>query len=273
MSTDNRDDRMAGPPVGDIDVPDVVRELANGQPIMPVWENQLGGLTFRLGDGETRRFVKWAATGSGVDLAAERDRLMWAGPYLRVPEVLDFGTDADQSWLVTAGLAGESAASSRWKAEPAVAARAIGVQLRAVHDALPVETCPFSRSVETRLATGGREPSDELLSAPDWRPDFRGVTVREALRRVAEVPPIDALVVCHGDPCAPNTLITADGRPAGVVDLGSMGVADRWADIAVATWSADWNFGPGWQQALLDGYGIDADPERTEYYRLLWELG
>lgn len=273
MSTDDRADRMAGPPAADIAVPDVVQSLAHGEPITPVWENKLGGRTFRLGDGATGRFVKWATAGSGLDLAAERDRLVWAGPYLRVPEVLDFGTDADQSWLVTAGLDGESAVSARWKAEPAVAAHAIGVQLREVHDFLPVADCPFSRSVESRLAAGGREPSDELLPAPDWRPDFRGVTVREALHRVADVPPIDELVVCHGDPCAPNTLIADDGQPAGIVDLGSMGVADRWADIAVATWSADWNFGPGWQQTLLNGYGIDADPERTAYYRLLWELG
>lgn len=33
-----------------------------------------------------------------------------------------------------------------------------------------------------------------------------------------------------------------------------------------------WNYGPGWEQAVLDAYGIEADPERTGYYRLLWDL-
>ncbi len=65
----------------------------------------------------------------------------------------------------------------------------------------------------------------------------------------------------------------ADGSWAGHVDFGSLGVADRWADLAIATWSADWNYGPGWQERLLDAYGIDAgDEERTSYYRLLWDL-
>ena len=48
-------------------------------------------------------------------------------------------------------------------------------------------------------------------------------------------PPIDQLVVCHGDACAPNTLIDSDGSCSGHVDLGTLGIADRWADLAIAT--------------------------------------
>jgi kanamycin kinase len=58
-------------------------------------------------------------------------------------------------------------------------------------------------------------------------------------------------------------------RPQGCADLGDLGVADRWADLAVATW----NYGPGWETPLLDAYGIAPDPARTCYYRLLWDLG
>lgn len=57
------------------------------------------------------------------------------------------------------------------------------------------------------------------------------------------------------------------------MDLGSLGVADRWADLAVATWATQWNYGPGWERPLLDAYGIAPDPGRIRYYRLLWDLG
>jgi kanamycin kinase len=50
-------------------------------------------------------------------------------------------------------------------------------------------------------------------------------------------------------------------------------VGDRWSDLAVATWSLSWNFGPGWEDTLLEAYGVDPDPVRTAYYRLLWDLG
>ena len=51
-----------------------------------------------------------------------------------------------------------------------------------------------------------------------------------------------------------------DGHWSGHVDLGLLGTADRWADLAVATWSTEWNYGPGWEQLLLDAYGIAPTP-------------
>ena len=53
---------------------------------------------------------------------------------------------------------------------------------------------------------------------------------------------MDRLVVCHGDACAPNTLIADNGTCSGRTDLGAMGVADGWADLAIATWSTVWNY-------------------------------
>jgi len=60
--------------------------------------------------------------------------------------------DASGSWLVTGALPGTNAVSERWKAEPASAVAAIGAGLRVLHAALPVAACPFSWSVEDRLA-------------------------------------------------------------------------------------------------------------------------
>jgi len=69
----------------------------------------------------------------------------------------------------------------------------------------------------------------------DWSAASRLSTLTPARRaRVGEPPPVDQQVVCHGDACAPNTLIDDDGTRVGHVDFGSLGVADRWADLAVA---------------------------------------
>ena len=81
-------------------------------------------------------------------------------------------------WLHTAALPGRSAVDPHWVARPRTATRAIGAGLRLLHDALPVADCPFG--------------------PPSWVP--------------ADAPPADRLVVCHGDACAPNTLIADDGR-------------------------------------------------------------
>lgn len=239
-------------------VPAVVLRLAAGRPIRWVWENELGGQTFRIGEGPGAAYLKWLPPHPEFDVVAEAARLRWVDGRVPVPRVLDHGEDGPHSWLLTAALPGTSSVDRRWQAEPLLAARAIGTGLRLLHDRLPVRDCPFS-----------------------WQPPDR--TTDDTL--LAQTPPVDRLVVCHGDACAPNTLLAEDGSYCGTVDLGRMGVADRWADLAVAGDSLDWNFAAGGrfaprdatvtgtelEAALLDAYGIDPDPVRTAYYRLLWD--
>ena len=245
--------RVSGFPTVAVDVPGPVRRAAGGRSVTPVWVNGEGGLTFQLGSGRQRRFAKWAPAGTPLPLRAEAERCRWAVSYTAVPRVLEFGEDTDGAWLVTEGLPGENAITARWKAEPRRAAVVAGQGLRRLHDTLPVSECPFDWSVTTRLAAA----EDAGLSAA----------------ALQDPPPEDTKVVCHGDPCVPNTLIDDSGRCSGIVDLGSLGVADRWADIAVATMSLDWNYGPGWQETFLEAYGIAVDHGRTTYYRDLWNLG
>lgn len=226
-------------PTSPVPVPDVVVAIAAGRSVEAVWVNELGGVTFGIGEPGgpahlAAEYVKVYPAEHAALLLDEEQRLRWAGRYAAVPDVLAAGV----GWLHTAGLPGRSAVDPRWADAPSVAARAIGRGLRRLHDALPVAECPFGR--------------------PSWVP--------------AETPPADRLVVCHGDACAPNTLLADDGMFAAHVDLGDLGVADRWADLAIATMSLDWNYGPGdFEAELLQAYGVRPDPERIAYYRRAWD--
>jgi len=222
-----------------------------------VWVNEEGGVTFRVGDGV--EFIKVAKVDT-AHFTDEARRLRWAACYLAVPQVLgcgldkglDHAPDGDWAWLRTAGLRGLSAVHPRWLASPDVAVQSIGAGLRTLHDRLPVRSCPFDWSAAGRLR----------VLAPARR------------ARVGEPPPVDELVVSHGDACSPNTLIDDDGRCCGHVDLGSLGVADRWADLAVATLSLGWNYpGRAWDAEFFAAYGVEPDPLRIDYYRRLWQAG
>lgn len=232
-------------------VPARLRELAGDARLEPVWANAIGGLTFRARADDGIRYLKHAPLNAETSMAAEAERMRWAAAFTPVPQVLAVGADDTVEWLVTAELPGRSAVDPRWIAEPETAVRAIGSGLRALHDALPVDGCPFVWGVPARLANAAA----------------RGIEVPSGLR---EAPPVDRLVVCHGDACSPNTLVGDDGGCSGHVDLGALGVADRWADIAVATMSVGWNYGPGWEDAFLEAYGVEPDPVRMTYYRDLW---
>ena len=122
-----------------------------------------------------------------------------------------------------------------------------------------------------RIAAGLRAihsiPIDDFPS--DWISEVWVGRTPESLRLR---PPLDRPVLVHGDACAPNTLISSAGEWSGNVDFGDLGVGDRWADLAVASLSFDWNFGEGHQDELFDAYGIEPDRDRTRYYRALWHL-
>src|SRR5688572_7920775 len=99
-------------------VPEPVARLARDAELTPVWANELGGLTFRTGDG---RFIKYGPRNPETTMAGEAERLEWAGRYIRVPDVVEVGGDDDHEWLVTRAIPGRSAVDPRWLAEPATA--------------------------------------------------------------------------------------------------------------------------------------------------------
>jgi kanamycin kinase len=262
---------LAGPAETDVDLPPSVRDLIGGRPYEVVWVNQVGGLTVAVGWPVTT-YVKWAPRDSPVDLGDEVARLAWASAYSPVPEVITTGADGDGAWMITRALAGDNAVSARWKAEPARAARALGEGLRTLHESLPVASCPYDWRAATRLALAVARDHAGTLDWSDFARDFPGVAPATALGALSRVPTED-LVVCHGDACAPNTLLDGDGRWVAHVDVGRLGVGDRWADLAVAAWSTEWNYGPGFAATVYDAYGVAPDLDKITYYRMLWEVG
>ena len=96
-------------PTGPVEIPALVHSfLGDRDAPIPVWRNELGGLTFRAGD----RYLKWNPLGNGIDLEVERARLTWVGDRHPVPRVLDLGRDDYGQLLVTAALDGTSAVAT-----------------------------------------------------------------------------------------------------------------------------------------------------------------
>lgn len=250
------------------DTPDPIAvDLAAGKPLELAWYNEIGGVTWRIGGGES--YVKVGPPHEEFQPAAESERLEWlAARGIAVPRVLDLGECDGRTWMHTVGLPGTNAIECQ--DDPVATVAALGRGLRRFHDALPVEECPFTFSVESRVRRRGLTDFDD-------------------------VPPLD-LVVCHGDACNPNFLVewvTSPSTPSprssargtqdpreervegalevtGYVDLGLCGVADRWADLVMAVGSLAWNF-PGVDgRVLLDAYGVEQAPEKFAFYDALW---
>jgi kanamycin kinase len=230
-------------------------------------------VTWRLRSprGEVR-YLKVSRLGQELALGEERRRMEWAAPYLPVPAVLRYASDEAQEWLLTAALPGADATASPLRHEPARLVPMLARGLRRLHEALPAAACPFDSRLDGALRLARRRVADGLATAGDLHADHGGITPAEALSRLEALRPDgEDLVVCHGDYCLPNALVTERGV-AGYVDLGKLGVADRWWDLAVATWSVTWNLGPGWEDLFLAAYGLPRDARRVAFYRLLYDL-
>lgn len=238
-----------------------------------VWQYGADSVTYRLDgvEGETH-FLKLARPGGYPSLDDESKRMTWAADYLSVPHVLECDSNRDACWLLTQGLNGLDATNAIWSGSPERLVRVLAAGLREFHGA-PVTKCPFDFRLDSALAHARQRVTSGLVNpARDFHDEFGHLSAEGAMRVLEQTrPESESVVVCHGDYCLPNLLIE-DWRPTGYVDLGELGIADSWWDLAVATWSVTWNLGPEYEDLFLSEYGVARDQNRIAFYRLLYDL-
>jgi kanamycin kinase len=246
--------------------------------VAPGWTPELayrlvaGLTTWRLrGPDGAVRFAKVDTTGAYPSLRAESERMVWAVAYLPVPVVVALEEFGGTTVLLTEALPGPDATDSVWHDDLPGLVHAMGQGLRRFHEAVGEEWCPFRFDLDRALDHVERRVEAGAI-AGDFHDIHAHLSAETGLALLHETRPDDEdLVVCHGDYCAPNVLLE-DGRVTGYVDLGELGVADRWWDVAVGAWSAGWNFGVEHEARFYEGYGIEPDPGRIRFYRLLYDL-
>jgi kanamycin kinase len=229
--------------------------------------------TWRLeGPGAAGRYAKVAPRPLAGALRREAERAIWAVAYLPVPRVVALEEADGVAVLVTESLPGRDGTDPAWRSDLPGHVRAFGRGLRAFHEAVGDEWCPWRFDAGIALEHVAARVGAGVVDATDFHPEHAHLGAEAALAElVAGAPESEDLVVCHGDYCVPNVLLE-DGAVTGYVDLGALGVADRWWDIAVGSWSTRWNFGEELEPLFYEGYGIEADPDRIRFYRLLYDL-
>jgi streptomycin 3"-kinase len=241
----------------------------------PVTTGESGATVFR--DEDATRYAKCVPAAEAAVLKAEHDRVEWlADQDVPGPRVLDRHSGEAGALLVTSAVPGVPA-DQLSAADLRVAWTHIAEAVRGLHE-LPARRCPFYRGLDTMVAMArdvvGRNavnpeflpveqqhtPPDELLARLE--PEVARMLAREATDTV----------VCHGDLCLPNIVVDAETlKVAGFIDLGRLGSADRYADLALLlanareTWEDE-------DQALAadtlfaDWYGLALDRDRLRFY-------
>ena len=238
----------------------------------PAWTYDDVVTTWRLERAGETRYLKVKRSDATVTLRREADAMRWAGAYVRTPDVLEDGSADGLDWLLTAEMAGASAITDEWRADPEWLVPIVARGLRAFHEALPVADCPFRFTVRDAIAVARARAADGRETWDDMHEVHKHMTVAEAVARLEATAPVhEDLVVCHGDYCYPNMFLEGD-EVTGYLDLGELGVADRWWDIAIGMWSTTWNVGPGYEELFASSYGIAVDHDKLAYFRLQYDL-
>ncbi|MEV0776774.1 APH(3'') family aminoglycoside O-phosphotransferase [Streptomyces sp. NPDC050433] len=241
----------------------------------PVTDGESGASVFRSADGS--RYAKCVPADAVTSLEEERERVDWlSGQGVPGPRVLDWRVSPDAVCLMTSTVAGVPADQVS-APELRAAWERIADAVRHLHD-VPTRQCPFSRDLSRMFATARDVVTRDAVN-PEFLPEDQQTTPADEL--LARLVPQLAqrltqeaaeTVVCHGDLCLPNIVLDPESLDvAGFIDLGRLGRADPYADIALLlansreTW-ADERAANSADQAFAERYGIVLDRDRERFY-------
>jgi kanamycin kinase len=261
---------------GSTSLPSELRPRFEGWTATVAWAWHDRITTWRLDREGQSRFLKVLPLGHYPSLGDERERMEWAKGRIPVPEVLDYGREDTREWMLTEALPGRD--GTHFTKDPELLVPLLAEGMRMIHEA-DSSGCPFDFRLDAALAHIRRRlESGVFAEGYEVHDEFKHFSFPDAVSWLDEHrPDTEDVVLCHNDYCVPNIITDTLAGPGeaiitGFVDLGEMGLADRWCDLAVASWSLDWNCGPGWQPLFFETYGIEPDHERITYYRLMYDL-
>ncbi|WP_413797072.1 APH(3'') family aminoglycoside O-phosphotransferase [Streptomyces iranensis] len=245
---------------------------------VPVTVGESGAAVFRSTD--TTRYAKCVPAADAAELKAEHDRVAWlSGQGVPVPRVLDWHSGDAGTCLVTSAVSGvpadQVAAGDLWRSWERIAD-----VVRRLHE-VSVAECPFRRDLDAMVSVARDIVARDAVN-PEFLPvEQQQIPTAELLGRLTRQIPrlreqgVADTVVCHGDLCLPNIILDPQTLDvSGFIDLGRLGPADRYADLALLlanareTWT-DEERARAVDVALAERYGMALDHERLRFYHHL----
>lgn len=255
--------------------PSALAELADDAIWTPIETGESGGTVWRLRwpNGDLA-YLKHGLGRVADAIADETARLRWCRDRLPVPSIRSSFYTPCEAWLLTDAVPGLTGDKLLLR-DPAALSKIVrdcAALMRRFH-ALPIDDCPFDASHYVRLAQASMNVDGGLVDEDDFDVDHAGWSAAAMMTEtVSLTPQWVERVVTHGDFSLGNILFDPLGRMTGCIDVGRLGIADPYQDIAVL-WQNLREFECGAEVILLKELGISqVDEQRLQFHRCLDEL-
>ncbi|MEE2915913.1 MAG: APH(3') family aminoglycoside O-phosphotransferase, partial [Pseudomonadota bacterium] len=235
-----------------------------------------GGVIHRLTRaGAPSLYLKHGTDAVAAAIVDEAVRLRWLQGRVPAARPVAFADEDGAAWLLTIGVAGRT--GDAWLDHdsallPVIVAAFAGF-LTQLH-ALPVDDCPFEAGAALRLAAARRRVGAGEVDVEDFADDHLGWDAERMLAHTEALydPDLHQRVVTHGDFSLGNLLMDERGHVTGCIDVGLLGVADPYQDIAILCANLG-ELDPAAERAFLDAIGVASpDRQRMAFHRCLDEL-
>lgn len=209
----------------------------------------------------------------------------WLDNRIPIPFLNEYCVEEELAFTLMSKAKGEMLCSKENMAHPEAIIKAVACGLKILWE-INVDDCPYTTSrLEERLKRAEYNVLNGLVDLENVEPETFGPNgfknPEELLEWLKSNRPEEDIVLTHGDFCLPNIFVKAEEISC-FIDLGKMGPADRWQDIAIAIRSLDHNFNGKYTdgkkiydfkpQMLIDELGVVWNEEKYRYYILLDEL-
>lgn len=244
---------------------------------------ELEPVTIGMSGNEVFRFKRRSGHYSYLKVSPNRDdedfyreflRLQFLEDKLPVPVVQGYSMDDHHTYLILSEVPGRMSCEPEFGRDMKSLVRALAEGMRMIHEVSTAD-CPLDQTIDMQITRAIRRTEAGLVDASEFDARFKGKSAQEALFYLrTHRPDTEDLVFTHGDYCLPNVILDPTTyKVTGFVDLSRAGVADRYQDLALATRSLLYNFGPGYHEELWNAYGLDkVDHDKLSFYLALDEF-
>lgn len=204
-------------------------------------------------------------------LTKEYNKLKEISKYIKTPQIVLYEKNKYEQ-LITTKIKGNMVCSKYYLKKPTGAIDIIVEAFKELYS-VNINKIKIDESLNHKLSIAKYNIENNLITDDNLSEEVkRKFKTREnILKYLEENKWEEDLVLSHGDISLPN-IFSYKSKFTGFIDLGDLGIADRWFDIAIVIRSINFNFGEEYSKLFLKKLNIEFDEFKYNYFMLLMEL-